>query len=345
MKNIIIIIICLATGITTYAQQAKRDSLIRAIDMHTANTYKAAAQFLNKRLSAAERIKAITPYSAILDPKQIEQFKAVVLSNEESPEIRATALDKIDNDASSDAQIVKLATDWVGNTQAPMILRRGGLNLVTVSTFSTMRVPEVLQKLLDDPDLDFRIYAYTQLVQHGNDMAQQRLIRGLENQQSANIPAPVAIGILNMSPKKEYYPAVYKVLQSTKDEATRLEAIRALGPYKEAREQLKSISMSASEKPEFREAALGALYSGDKDNIITYTMPILKDKNASPRLQAIAIQMSIDVRQSMSYRSKASKADDYDKLIKDIAEGKGALRSAELEKTANRYMQIVRPKY
>lgn len=344
MKNLIIIIF-LATGITTYAQQAKKDSLIRAIDAHAANTYKAASQFLNKRLSAAERIKAITPYEVIFDAQQIDQFKRVVLSNEESAEIRATALDKIDNDASADAQIMKLANDWVGNVQAPMVLRRGGLNIIAISTFSSMRVPEVLQKLLDDPDMDFRIYAYSQLVQHGNDMAQQRLIRGLENPQSANLPAPTAIGILNMAPKKEYYPAVYKVLQTTKDEATRLEAVRALGPYKEAREKLKSISMSASEKPEFREAALGALYSGDKDNIITYTTPILKDKNASPRLQAIAIQMSIDVRQSMAYRAKTTKADDYDKLVKDIAEGKGAIRSAELESTATRYIQIVRPKY
>ena len=60
-----------------------------------------------------------------------------------------------------------------------------------------------------------------------------------------------------MALKKEYYPTLYKVLQQTTDEATRLEAIRALGFYQEARGNLISISRNSNEKEEFREAALG----------------------------------------------------------------------------------------
>ena len=126
--------------------------------------------------------------------------------------------------------------------------------------------------------------------------AQQKLINGLENPQSALLPAADAIQILSMSSKKEYYPAVYKVLQQTKDDATRLEAISALGFYKEAREKLVNISRDANEKEQFREAALEALFVGDKDNIVKYASPILSDKSATPHLQIIAVQMTIECK-------------------------------------------------
>lgn len=88
----------------------------------------------------------------------------------------------------------------------------------------------------------------------------------------------------------------------TRDEATRLNALQALGPYREAREKIIAISRDSTEKEEFRTSALMALYSGDKDNIVNYVAPLLQDRSASPRLQALGIQMAIDVRKSMAYR-------------------------------------------
>jgi hypothetical protein len=208
-----------------------------------------------------------------------------------------------------------------------------------------MNVPEVYQKMLDDPDIDFRLFAFTKLIIHGDARAQQKLISGLENPATALLPAPTAIGVLSMSLKKEYYPAVYKVLQQTKDEPTRLEAIRALGHYAEARERIIAISRDGREKEAFREAALGALYGGDRDNIVQYAQPILVDKSATARLQAIAIQMTIDVRQAMTFRINAKQADAYDLLIKNIAEGKSDIKAPDVIRVAGKYLQSVRPKY
>jgi hypothetical protein len=193
--------------------------------------------------------------------------------------------------------------------------------------------------------VSFRIFGFTQLIIHGDPRAQQLLIRGLENPDAALLPAHTAIHILSMAVKNEHYPAVYKVLLETKDEDARLAAIRALGHYREARQKLIEISRNPEEKEQFREAALGALYGGDKTNIVSYVTPILTDKSASARLQAIGIQMTIDVRQSMAYRAKAKKADEYDILIKNIAEGQGVIRSEELVRVANKYIQSVRPIY
>jgi len=346
MKNIILIILTLA-ALQTFGQNAKKDSLIREVDAYVKTVYAAAEQFLNKQLSDEERIKAIAPHAIIYDEKQKEQFRNVVLDNNEKPEVRAMALNKIYSLVDNDQRLSAVTTEWLTNREAPMALRTEALRLAGNLSFSStaMIAPDTYQKLLDDPELAFRQFAFTKLIIHGDPRAQQKLIAGLENPATAPLPAPMAIGILSMSLKKEYYPAVYKVLQTTKDEATRLEAIRALGYYREARQTLINISRDPNEKEPFREAALNSLYGGDRENIVQYASPILNDKNAGARLQGIAIQMTIDVRQNMSYRVKAKKADAYDLLIKNIAEGKGVSTSPDLQKIAQRYIRAVRPNY
>ena len=64
---------------------------------------------------------------------------------------------------------------------------------------------------------------------------------------------------------------LYKVVQQSKNEIARLDAIHALGFYKEARQQLITISHDANEKEQFRAAALEALDAGD--NAVIPTCP------------------------------------------------------------------------
>ena len=77
----------------------------------------------------------------------------------------------------------------------------------------------------------------------------------------------------------------------------------------------------------------------------TLCRPLLTDKSASSRIQAIGIQMTIDVRQSMAYRRKATKADAYDQLVRTIAEGRGMSTSDELILVAKKYIDCVRPRF
>ena len=336
MKKIILIILTISS-VTAYSQSSKKDSLLREIDEHVKTVKNAADQFLNKALSPAARIKAIQPYTLIYDENQAEQFKNVVLDDKELPEIRAMALNKIYQFVPGDQRLGGLTNEWLGNPQAPKVLRQEALRLEENLSVMSTDVPDVYQKMLGAPEPEFRLFAFTKLIVHGDARAQQKLIEGLENPQSALLTAPDAIEILSMSPKKEYYPAVYKVLQQTKDEATRLEAISALGFYKEAREKLVNISRDANEKEQFREAALEALYAGDRDNIVKYVSPILSDKTATPQLQIMAIQMTINARQPMAYGVKAEQIDEYDLLIKRITEDK--TKDPELKKAALEYMQ------
>ena len=341
MKLAILVILAVTPAIV-HAQPSRKEILAREVDDYVKTVHAAATTFLNKKLPAADRLKAMEPHSTIYDDKQVQQFEAAVRDDSEPPEIRAMALDKIVRSVPGDDRLRQLQQDWLGNPQAPRVLRLQALAVEANLQFSSMNTPELYQKLLDDPELAIKIFAYTRLVIHGDARAQQRLIGGLESPDKAGIPAPTAIGILSMALKKEYYPAVYKVLQQTKDEATRLEAIRALGFYPEARPALIVISRDDKEKEVHREAALGALYAGDRDNIVQYVTPLLSGAAASPRLQGIAIQMTIDVRQSSAYRTKAKKADSYDRLIQRLAREPG---NPDVQRIANRYLLAVRPRY
>ena len=234
MKLIISLVLILTSAIA-FGQNSAKASLVREVDEYVKTANNAADKFLNNKLSIAERIKAIESYYIIYDEGQIEQFRNIVLNDQEQPEIRVMALDKIYQVMPDDEKLVTLSIGWLDNQQAPKVLREEALQVMDNLSFSSMDVPDVYQKMLEDPEPEFRLFAFTKLIIHGDTRAQQKLIEGLENPQSALLPAPVAIGVLSMALKKEYYPVLNKVLQQTPDEATRLEAIRALGFYQEAR--------------------------------------------------------------------------------------------------------------
>src|SRR3954468_21151081 len=247
MKHLILVVIGMYLA-TVYGQNAYKDSLVHEVDEYVKTVSKAAEQFLSKKLSPAERIKAIEPYAIIYDEEQVAQFKSIVFDDKELPKVRAMALNKIYAYVADDERAQSLALEWLGNPRSPKVLRYEALQLDENLNFASMEVLDVYQKMLKDPEPEFRLYSFTRLIMHGDARAQQLLIKGLEDPKTALLPAPAAIEVLSMALKKEYYPTLYKVLQETKDESTRLEAIRALSFYKEARASIITICLSSHEK-------------------------------------------------------------------------------------------------
>lgn len=348
MKIIFLILISSLTTIAGTCQETKRDSLSNAVAQYTQAVNSAAEQFLDRQQPVPNRLKAIAPYALVYEQRHVDQFKRTVLSDEEPPEIRAMALNKIYQHVENDEALLGQVVKWFENPETPKPLRDETLQLIGNLSFSSFTgVMEPYKRMVRDPDPRFRAFALSKLLVNGDATAQQLLITGLENPQEALVEPPLAIELLALSPKKEFYPAVYKVLLETRDEATRLNALQALGPYREAREKIIAISRDSTEKEEFRTSALMALYSGDKDNIVNYVAPLLQDRSASPRLQALGIQMAIDVRKSMAYRKsrKARKADEFDIQVRNIAEGRGILQSREVQQIANKYLLLVRPPF
>jgi len=338
--RMIVVSLLLTLPAMLHAQSPSKEALGREVDEYRQTVHAAAVTFLNRQLPAAERIRAIEPHKVLYDEQQVEQFKSVVQDAREPAEVRAAALDRLVRHVPGDPRLNQLVVQWLTDPREPLPLRRAALRATGILQFSSGRAPEFLQKLLDDPLPQFRVFAFTRLIIHGDPRAQEKLIRGLEDPGQESVPAPTAIAILSMAPKKEFYPAVFKVLRQTHDDATRLEAIRAIGPYAEARPTLIAISRDANENESFRETALGALYAGDRDNIVSYVEPILASGNAPPGLQAAGIQMTIDIRQAMAFRIRRKRADSYDRLVARLAREAG---DPDLRGVARQYLDSVRP--
>lgn len=335
-----IIILTLLMPLAAAAQSTLRVQLDREARQYQATVAEAANAFLNRRLPAESRLKAIEPHAALYDEQQIAQFQNVVLDPEEPPAIRAAALARIVEYVPNNERLGRLINQWLGDPKEPLVLRRAALSADSTLAFEHMQMPEVYQRMLDDPLPELRLYAFSRLVPRGDARAQQLLIDGLRKPESARLEAPAAIAILSTAPKSEVLPTLYDIVQSTKDEATRVEAIRLLGGYAPARKTLVDITRNASEKDPARAAALSALYAGDRENIVQYAAPILSAE-ASPDLQSLAIQMTTSVRQAMSYRVNAKHADSYDRLVEKLSrEG-----DPQVRKAAQTYVETVRPKY
>jgi len=345
MKKYLSLLLILFSALPAFTQTT-RDSLLNAVAGYTQLVYRAADTFLNTRFPQAVRLEAIGKYSLVYDPEQVAGFKRAVIAENEPPEIRAMALNKIYQYAENDEQLLAQVLQWLGNSRTPKPLRNETLDLVHALSFTSLPGKlEVYDKILTDPDARYRLFAASKLMANGDQRTQQLLVSVLEDSATALFTPLQAIALLSLAPKKEFYPAVYKILQQAGNEDTRLAALETLGAYTPAREKIISISRDPNEKEIFREAALMALYSGDKENIVGYVSPILNDKTASSRLQILCIQMTIDQRRSMAYRrsKKARRADEYDLLVKSFADGSTVNNDEALKKIAEKYLLLVKP--
>jgi hypothetical protein len=343
MKNTILIFAIFSVSLS-FAQQSKKDSILRSVKEYRDIVFKDASIFINKSLSNDERIKSIQKHAIIYDEKQKEEFKRIVLSERETPEIRAVGLNKIYTEVDKDEKFLEQIIQWFSNPKTPKPIRDETLNLIGNLSFSSMPgILEPYHKMVEDPDNRFREFAFIKLITNGDARAQQLLIKGLQDPDARLIDPILSIQMLSSAPKKDFYPAVYKLLLETKNEDERLIAIQTIGGYQEAKNKLVSIFLSPAEKTKFRENALIAFYSNNKKEAIKYLPQILTDKSATPDLQILAIQIAINERKAIPYRKKAKKADELDILIKNISESKEF--DKDLVNIAKKYLLLVRPKF
>ena len=345
MKNTVFIFAILSTTLS-FAQQVKKDSILRTVEQYRNTVFKDASIFINNSLSTEERITAIQKHTIIYDEKQKQQFKNIVLSESEAPEIRATGLNKIYNVVDKDEKFFDQILQWFSNPKTPKPLRDETLNLIGNLSFSSKTgILEQYQKMVEDPDKVFREFAFVKLIINGDARAQQLLIKGLQNKNSSLIDPVLSMQILSSTPKKDFYPTVFKILSETKNEDEKLMAIQVIGSYSEAKNKLSSIFLSPEEKSIFRESALTAFYSNNKLEVIKFLPQILTDKSASSDLQILTIQIAINERKNITYRKKANKPDELDILIRNISENKEINTNKDLLSIVDKYLLFVRPKF
>jgi hypothetical protein len=207
MKNIILLLILAGLGFEVSGQVSKRDSIANEVNAYVQTVNRAAAIFLDRQRPTDERLKAIAPHAIIYDERQIEQFKQVLLSNDEKPEIRAMALNKIcEHIEKDDASWQASCCLVLQSTNTKSVARDETLRCISNLSFSTLiGILDVYPKMVTDPH-SIQGVCHFKLVANDDARTKQLLVDGLQNPTSALVPLANAIELFEFGSQERLLP-------------------------------------------------------------------------------------------------------------------------------------------
>ncbi|MEM9545066.1 MAG: HEAT repeat domain-containing protein [Bacteroidota bacterium] len=272
----------------SFAQKSEEEYK-KEIDTYKNEIREKADLFLQSNRPVQERLDAIKNYSSIYDENQIEGFKNIVYSDNEPDEIRAAALKMLDGYVEQDAKLFDFVGKAVVNRDFPQSLRYEAMQIFNRISFNSFGmhggkdlIVSTYRELVNDPEIEFRREGFGYLIQNGDDVAQQLLARGLENPEEALLPPVECISLLAFDTPSDYQPLIFDYLKKENNYEVRVEAVRALGNYTPAREELIKILQDEEEIADFRLVVIGILNANYPDQFHQYTLPLLEDNTQTP---------------------------------------------------------------
>lgn len=324
--TVICIVTLLALGASAEQQgePLTREEWQARIAAHQAMIGRGARVFLDRSRPVAERIGALRGIEEFVAPEDVAAAAELFLDRTQPAELRANALAMIehavDRNPAVVTEVLRLATSR--ETAAP--LRAIAVKVLTDLSFSSLTMQErsaemlpALRTIAQDPDPELRRTALSILAAHADDFAQQRLIECVRNPAAGPLPRVECIRLLGFRLHGDAYPVLHQVALSDADEAARIEAVRLLGGYSEARPALIGF-LDSRHSEDLRMAALGTLYANDPAGFPALAIAVVRDERASDALRLYAIQA---VRQRRTAILRASGADmpSFDAAVAEVA--------------------------
>jgi len=322
MKTLIYIIALQFFSIVCVGQNVAKDQLVREIEAYKAETYKAVTQFLNPQLDLQSRINAVTKYPFIYDAQQVQKAKEIVLNNSQATQLRAVALSKIFVYVPDDETLGNSLIKWIQDTQTPKELRNETLNALsnlTFSGFSTFskrqELTAALRNVCRDPELPFRQFAFSFLMDHNDSFAQSLLIEQLEQSRTDLLPTVECLRLLALNPKGDYLPAAYKVLQNPPNKESKIEAIILCGNYAPAKNTIIALLKDKKQPEDLRTVVLSTMNANYPKEFASLVANMIIDPNEPEELRATAIVMETLRRKS---NQKRTVGDSFEKNVETL---------------------------
>jgi putative ubiquitin-RnfH superfamily antitoxin RatB of RatAB toxin-antitoxin module len=279
--------------------------------------------FINARLPEADRIKAVEKFAFVQDQKQIQSVRDILSDPKNTDALRAVALSKVKHYLQNDEKLFTDVISWLLNPRTSTALRIETLKAVGTIAFSPFgtsiqdQLQEVYRKLLDDPKVEFRRAAFNYLSVRGDDLAQKKLVDGL---QSAKPPLPLneSIMMLGYDIHGDHYPAVFNVLRETRDKSAKIEAIRVLGNYEPARRTIIDLLLSPREDKEIRMASLKTLNAFDAGNFSNHAKVLFELKGTPDDLLIYSINAE-KYRRLLPSANKTKIDDGFNQSVKSLS--------------------------
>lgn len=297
--------------------------------------------FLNPSRPLGERLRAGEAAEALTGADQETRAIVIFRNANADARLRAIALDKLENAVAADAALQRDVAEVLAERGAARVLRQQALEVIETLSFDrpapslaegTAR--ERLLALLDDPDPAFRLRAVTLLVNENDQSARARLAQGLRTPAAAAVPPADAVRLLGRSLAPDVLPLLRQVMASPPDEATRLEAIRALGRDAESREAMAALVRDGAAPRAVRLQALAALDANlSAEEFVAHALPVVGDESAGDSLRVYAIQ-------SVKYRRGTAAGPAEDEFDAAVRAAASSASSAVVRQVAADYLRV-----
>lgn len=344
----LLVFLLIVASIESLAQNTK-DAYKQRIAAYREQLARAAGIFMNDRLSDEERIKAVSQTSEFLSPEHIAQAKKIVQNADESPLIRSVALSKVQSNMPKDLPFTKYVLDLVKNQQTPGLLRNQSLTTVRVLGFSTGKaqslndeINETMRQLLKDKNTGYREAALSWLIPRGDEYANRLLIESINRQDQSVLPLAKSIQMLGLKLTSDAYPALHKVLKSSQPDSVKSEAVKLLGAYEPARNELVQLLQNSSANEKMRFSAISALSANKTDKFAEYILPVVTDERAPENLRVYGIRAEMYRRVGSSNKNLRLQSDNFDNAVRNLMR---ASSSQTIRSVSQQYIAHVNPRF
>lgn len=200
-----------------------------------------------------------------------------------------------------------------------------------------------VRTLLDDKDVRLQKAAFAWLSMFADPEAIRRAVAVLKGEGGAPLSTVEAIAVVTFVSPAQYFDVVHAAYRKTRDVDAREAALRVLGGYAPAREDLVAAAQSAREPSRVRLAALDTLYASDREGFAKIAAPVLGERpEESGDVIARAITLMRLTRSQPPYRERKLNGydDDFDRGVRALLGREGALA-----KLADQYLLATDPNY
>jgi hypothetical protein len=275
------------------AAVARRDSVRAAIAARAAEVDAAAARFLNRGLTAADRVAAVQGIGGLVNRAQADSVLLIAFDTNEPADVRAVAIRLGDLALVDDTLAQERLVALVGDRNAPIEVRRAGFR--TLDALLAVRPVKgsdrLLRALTNESDPELRTGAVGRLSVEGDQAIRTRLIQGLSDSANALVPAVEALEMLAARPTPQVAAVARNFLSPDRPLPIRLIAVRLAAMDSLGRDTVAALIQNDQAPVELRVTAGRALSLNRPARFSQVSTPIITNEQANPLLRVELIRV------------------------------------------------------
>lgn len=335
MKIIILTFASIILGSAILPAQITREEYLAQLEAYKKSTKDGLTVFFDRNQPADKRIDAISKIDMFMDKEQAQRCLDIVMDATQPDEVRAAAIFKVRHKIHHHEAARNKILTQIERSYTPPKFREAAMDVMQMYIFKPHTPEPERQKAMavfrkvgtTDSRPAFRERAMYVLTTLGDPEARRILGTGLKDPTQAVIAPDKAVNLLAgvINDSEYYYDLIQNVLNNPPTQAAQLEAIRALGNYEPARNDILKVLEDKRAAPELRIAAMNGLNASLGDDFFEFTKSVILDEEAPEELRIRGLQSQLyrEVKRELESPSTVPLlSPEFDEVIQELKRSK-----------------------